>query len=316
MAINYYRILGVSEFASFSEIKEGFRRKVKECHPDRGGSHEQMVLVNEAWNILSNPSSRSDYDAFLRAKGVGGSGKYNEEKVARDQREARDKARHSPVGWDEIDKFLDQLNTDFGDSQYAESLIVLGSKSGMVFNAIAIMLIGIALAPIWLNYFHHGKAGWKELRGYIAGSGFIAVIILVVSASIHYWAGRIIRKINVGNKEKADVRVGGFKVIVCGSCGQKIRCPSLYKKMSIECPKCKTKFDMYGNGDQVLCNYKEEKSLLNSPASPLVGRILLLLCIALLILMLLLFAKLYTDFNSPSVARQNLFDSVFSSLSS
>ncbi|NJR63308.1 MAG: J domain-containing protein [Cyanobacteria bacterium CRU_2_1] len=25
------------------------------CHPDRGGSHEQMVLLNEAWEILSDP---------------------------------------------------------------------------------------------------------------------------------------------------------------------------------------------------------------------------------------------------------------------
>jgi hypothetical protein len=31
-------------------------------HPDRGGSHEQMILINEAWFILSDPTRRKIYD--------------------------------------------------------------------------------------------------------------------------------------------------------------------------------------------------------------------------------------------------------------
>lgn len=66
---NYYAVLGVSEDASQEEIKEAFRERALECHPDRAAdgeeaaAKEEFVQVREAFELLSNPEKRAAYDA-------------------------------------------------------------------------------------------------------------------------------------------------------------------------------------------------------------------------------------------------------------
>lgn len=43
-----HEILGVSEKASRDEINYAYRRLAQQCHPDTGGSHEQMTRINTA----------------------------------------------------------------------------------------------------------------------------------------------------------------------------------------------------------------------------------------------------------------------------
>lgn len=45
-------ILGVSPRADQSEVKEAYRRLALALHPDRGGSHELFVLVQNAYDSL------------------------------------------------------------------------------------------------------------------------------------------------------------------------------------------------------------------------------------------------------------------------
>lgn len=47
-----YHILGVSRDASIDEILRAYRNKLKETHPDRGGSREDFERVREAGQIL------------------------------------------------------------------------------------------------------------------------------------------------------------------------------------------------------------------------------------------------------------------------
>lgn len=62
--MNYYEILGVPKNADAAAIKKAYRRKSKECHPDRkGGDSTAMVWVNKAYETLSNPEKREYYDA-------------------------------------------------------------------------------------------------------------------------------------------------------------------------------------------------------------------------------------------------------------
>jgi hypothetical protein len=44
-----FSLLGLSSFASIEEIKNAYRRKAIEHHPDRGGDHMRMVKLNAAY---------------------------------------------------------------------------------------------------------------------------------------------------------------------------------------------------------------------------------------------------------------------------
>lgn len=69
---DYYEVLGIGKSASADEIKKAFRRAAVEHHPDRGGDEEKFKEINEAYEILKDPSKRQRYDQFGHA-GVGGS---------------------------------------------------------------------------------------------------------------------------------------------------------------------------------------------------------------------------------------------------
>lgn len=60
--MDHYSILGVPRTATPEEIKQAYKKKVKEHHPDRGGDEELFKRINEAYEILSNSDKRSAYD--------------------------------------------------------------------------------------------------------------------------------------------------------------------------------------------------------------------------------------------------------------
>ena len=57
-----YDTLGVPTDASAEEIKAARRRRASEAHPDKGGSDEEMQRVNHAYEVLSDPDRRAQYD--------------------------------------------------------------------------------------------------------------------------------------------------------------------------------------------------------------------------------------------------------------
>lgn len=70
---DYYEVLGVKKDASADEIKKAFRRAAIDHHPDRGGDEAKFKELNEAYEVLKDPSKRQRYDQFGHA-GVGGNG--------------------------------------------------------------------------------------------------------------------------------------------------------------------------------------------------------------------------------------------------
>jgi len=60
---DYYQVLGADETASRLHIERLYKRLASRCHPDRGGSEEEMKALNEAHDILSDPETRKAYDA-------------------------------------------------------------------------------------------------------------------------------------------------------------------------------------------------------------------------------------------------------------
>ena len=58
-----YEILGVKKDATLKEIKNAYRKKAVENHPDKeGGSAEKMAAINHAKDILTDPGRRKKYD--------------------------------------------------------------------------------------------------------------------------------------------------------------------------------------------------------------------------------------------------------------
>jgi len=82
MKEDYYDILGLSKGASASEIKKAYRKKAIEFHPDKNPGDKQAEAnfkkAAEAYEVLSNPQKKSQYDQFghsaFESGGFGGGG--------------------------------------------------------------------------------------------------------------------------------------------------------------------------------------------------------------------------------------------------
>lgn len=78
---NYYDILGVSKDATQDDISKAFKQKARKLHPDVNhapNAKEQFQELNEAYNTLSDPDKRRQYDNPSPFGGFGGSGDFGD----------------------------------------------------------------------------------------------------------------------------------------------------------------------------------------------------------------------------------------------
>lgn len=71
--MNYYEILHIKTDASSMEIKQAYRKLVKEFHPDsqhENANHDRIITLNAAYEVLSDAKNRYIYDQKLRDKFV------------------------------------------------------------------------------------------------------------------------------------------------------------------------------------------------------------------------------------------------------
>ena len=106
---SYYDVLGVPKGASEAEVKKAYRRLARKSHPDVNpddkDAEARFKEINEAYQVLSDPESRSKYD------------KYGEKwKYADRIEEAQAAQSRSPFsrfsGWQETAPFLGGTSGD------------------------------------------------------------------------------------------------------------------------------------------------------------------------------------------------------------
>jgi curved DNA-binding protein CbpA len=64
---DYYKVLGIDRAESPQGIHAAYRRLAKQCHPDvvGGDGKESFQGIQQAYEVLSDPGKRKDYDASI-----------------------------------------------------------------------------------------------------------------------------------------------------------------------------------------------------------------------------------------------------------
>jgi curved DNA-binding protein CbpA len=71
MSDNYYQILGIQEKAEDIVVRAAYRALAQRYHPDKSDlpkaiATQKMALIQEAYEVLSDPTKRAQYDALGR----------------------------------------------------------------------------------------------------------------------------------------------------------------------------------------------------------------------------------------------------------
>ncbi|MGY1771405.1 molecular chaperone DnaJ [Blastococcus sp. SYSU D00813] len=75
---DYYAALGVAQDADAAAIKKAYRQLARDLHPDKNpgnaDAEARFKEVSEAYDVLSDPKRRAEYDEARRLFGAGGAG--------------------------------------------------------------------------------------------------------------------------------------------------------------------------------------------------------------------------------------------------
>lgn len=115
---SYYDILGVGKSASIDDIRKAYKKMAVKWHPDKNldkpeESAEMFKAIAEAYDTLSDPAKRRNYDA-------GGDGAAFERRASREaERESRGGDFHSRFddrrAFDIFEHFFSQMNAEHDD---------------------------------------------------------------------------------------------------------------------------------------------------------------------------------------------------------
>ena len=266
MLIDYYEVLDVQPDVSPDQLRQAYRQAAMRNHPDRGGTDEKMKAVNLAFEILTNPQQRADYDR-LRACGPSLATHAEAEWVNRTQ-DLRQKASEYPKQWSEFEKWMEAFASDIQATKlYTED-------ENQTASSVFFGVCGVALtfAFCFASGLYPNFATWARGSSRSLHVMFELLIFPVMPMVLGYhcgWVALLLLKKHLKNKthggtstdpatqqretsyQRPSPSLGGSlppqslpapDIVQCGVCGKKLRVPHLGKDLSITCPACKNKF--------------------------------------------------------------------------
>lgn len=60
---DHYSALGINTNSTDDEVRQAYMRQAREHHPDKGGDKDAFQRIQAAYEVLSDPAKRSQYDA-------------------------------------------------------------------------------------------------------------------------------------------------------------------------------------------------------------------------------------------------------------
>jgi len=130
LEVDYYYLLGVAENASYTEIKQAYRRMAEIYHPDklsqlpvgsRAEGEEIMRLLNDAKSVLLDPIQRQCYDIRVGVR----KGAVPEEAIIIEMDEERVEAIEIEPVRRKMNRVISTMRDVFsGDEEFSEKLEV------------------------------------------------------------------------------------------------------------------------------------------------------------------------------------------------
>ena len=254
---DYYQILGVRHEAGPEELARAYRQQAMRCHPDHGGSHEAMLRLNEAWEILRDPVSRRAYDEWLTQQGVQSSA------ISTAVQRARTTADQYPRRWVDFEKWMNGILDDFTKAEYGEvhyaGPINFPTAKNSISGTLLIIFGGIAGFIVGTMLGMAAKEAGIRLPGLLFAMG-CAMIGAFVGAGIHQAIGFGIKAVRQPSTPRMAPRqppprssspppipisdpVPARKVkISCPHCAQHIEAPADVIGTVVTCPTCNKDF--------------------------------------------------------------------------
>ena len=130
--IDYYKILGISKTATDKQIKTAYRKLARKYHPDLNPENKDAELkfkeINEANEVLSDPSNRKKYDKY------GKDWKHGEEYEKARQQQTQSQRHSGPQNFSN-DEYSDFFESMFGGGRSSYSKARSPKFKGQDYNA-------------------------------------------------------------------------------------------------------------------------------------------------------------------------------------
>ena len=214
---DWYAILGVPADAAPAVIFATYRRLAKQHHPDYGGSHAQMVLLNKALEVLRDPDRRRQFDEARKATAdAAAKARYQQAEAA-----AQAAAERYPTEWDALEKWWRSIEQDLASTQYGNWLFDLSAKGGTVE---LMMLIGggmgFGLGVVLAMNIEYPSGGRAVLNRLVGAIGVPTVIGAVAGKVLHYLISSFLRlgglgksPLGIGLSEPELRRIGTYAIL-------------------------------------------------------------------------------------------------------